>query len=129
MPESPASSPRILYCRCAYAQVVPGETKDAVLQRLSESGEPFEAVSDLCEMSASRDPRLQQIADGHGCVRIAACYPRAVRWLFHAAGSPLPEQDAEIVNMRELTAEDAAARLLAPVAAQPLPSNATHYAE
>ena len=129
MPESLPKSPRILYCRCAYAQTVPQKAKDAVLQHLSASGQPFEAVADLCEMSASRDPRLQQIADGDGCVRIAACYPRAVKWLFHAAGNPLPEQDVEIVNMRELSAEEAAARLLSPEAAHPLASNATHHAE
>ncbi|MGK0190607.1 MAG: hypothetical protein ACI9R3_006437 [Verrucomicrobiales bacterium] len=112
MPESTPLPHRILYCRCAYAQTVPQGVKDDVLQRLSESGQPFEAVSDLCEMSASRDPRLQQIANGEGNVKIAACYPRAVKWLFHAAGTPLPEEGIEVVNMRELSGADAAAQLL-----------------
>jgi hypothetical protein len=48
--------PRILYCHCAYAQVVPKEVKEAVLRRLSESGVAFEAVADLCELSARQDP-------------------------------------------------------------------------
>ena len=81
---------RVLYCRCAFAQTVPQVVKDEVLQRLSDSSQPFEAVSDLCEMSAQNDPRLQEIA-ACGRAKIVACYPRAVRWLFHAAAAPLPE--------------------------------------
>ncbi len=109
MPDAPR--PPILYCRCAYAQVIDGEVKDGVLDRLCASGEAFDSVSDLCEMSARRDPRLKAIAEG-GPVRIAACHERAVRWLFHAAGSPLGE-GAEVVNMREDDAETAAGKLLA----------------
>ena len=46
-----------LYCHCQYAQVVRPRGKRAVLQALCESGLPFEAVADLCEMSARKDPR------------------------------------------------------------------------
>jgi hypothetical protein len=88
----------ILYCHCAYAQVVPAETKATVLDQLSASGVSFEAVPDLCEMSARRDPGLAQIAFG-GEATIVACYPRAVRWLFNAAGTPLPE-GVRVLNMR-----------------------------
>lgn len=94
-----SASRRILYCHCAYARVVPEEVKKEVLQKLAESGIPFEAVPDLCEMSARRDPSLQHLA-ACGKLKIAACYPRAVRWLFAAAGSPLPENGVEILNMR-----------------------------
>ena len=78
--------PSILYCHCQYAQVVPKEVKDAVLRRLCESGVAFEAVADLCEMSARRDPALARLASG-GPVKVAACFPRAVKWLFHQAGA------------------------------------------
>lgn len=105
-------SPTILYCRCAYAQVVPQGVKDAVLQKLCDSGASFESVSDLCEMAAHRDPRLKAIA-GCGKLRIAACYPRAVIGLFHQAGSPLAEDGVEVLNMRTDTAEVIAERLLA----------------
>lgn len=104
--------PAIVYCRCAYAQVVPEEVKDGVLDRLCASGESFDSVADLCEMSARKDPRLQAIAEG-GPVRIAACHPRAVKWLFHAAGTPLDEDAAEIVNMRDEDAEQVAQKLTA----------------
>ena len=103
----------ILYCRCAYAQVVPQEIKDAVLQHLSAGDAAFDSVADLCEMSARRDPRLQALAAA-GPLKIAACHRRAVKWLFHAAEAPLSEESTEVVNMRTLTAADACARLDAP---------------
>jgi hypothetical protein len=103
---------RILYCHCAYAQVVPGEVKQAVLAKLAESGVAFDAVADLCELSAKRDPALQQLASG-GPVRIAACFPRAVRGLFTAADAPLPAEGVEIRNMRIESADQVIEALLA----------------
>jgi hypothetical protein len=100
-------SSKILYCRCAYAQVVPQGVKDEVLERLCDSGAAFESVSDLCEMAAHRDERLKAIASS-GPLRIAACYPRAVHGLFQQAGCTLPEDGVEILNMRTDSAEDIA---------------------
>jgi len=102
--------PRILYCHCSYAQVVPKQVKEAVLKGLCDSGVAFDAVADLCEMSARQDPALQRLAQGSP-VRIAACYPRAVKWLFSAAGAPLPPQSAEVLNMRVQTAEEVMGKL------------------
>ena len=90
--------PRILYCHCAYAKVVPSDVKAAVLNGLSEANVEFDAVPDLCEMAAHGDPRLRELA-GQGPLTIAACYPRAVRWLFASAAAPLPEQSVRIWNM------------------------------
>ena len=104
---------RILYCHCAYAQVVPKAVKEEVLRRLGESGVAFDAVADLCEMSARRDPALKQLAAG-GDVKIAACYPRAVKWLFHAAGASLPEGGVDVLNMRTEPAETVVAAVLGP---------------
>lgn len=102
---------KILYCRCAFAQVVPQETKDAVLEKLCESGASFETVSDLCEMAARKDPRLRDLVSGDEPIQIAACYPRAVKWLFHNAGVPFPADDngetsIEVLNMRDQNADD-----------------------
>ena len=108
-----AAAPNLVYCRCTYARVVPRKVKDGVLEALSASGVDFDAVPDLCEMSARRDPRLAEIAGGRA-VTIAACYPRAVRWLFSSAGSPLDKERVEILNMREETAEAVAASMLTP---------------
>jgi hypothetical protein len=109
MPD-PAPQPKLLYCRCAYAQVVPQGVKDGVLQKLCESGASFESVADLCEMAAHRDLRLKSFAE-NGPVRIAACYPRVVKGLFQQCGFPLPE-DAEILNMRVQTADEVAEQML-----------------
>jgi hypothetical protein len=100
---------RILYCHCAFARVIPAEVKSGVLAHLAAADVEFEAVPDLCEMSARRDPRLAELASGP--VRLAACYPRAVRGLFEAAGSPLPAT-AQILNMRAEPAEKVATALL-----------------
>lgn len=105
------NKPRLLYCHCAYAKVVPPEVKEKVLDTLSASGVAFDAVPDLCEMSARRDPALQELAQG-GALKIAACYPRAVTWLFSAADAPLPAEGVEILNMRVESAETVIAALL-----------------
>lgn len=103
---------RILYCHCAYSKVIAEQVKTEVLRGLANSGVSFEAVADICEMSARSDPELARLADGTGELRIAACYPRAVRWLFSAAGAPLPDK-AEIRNMRTERAQETIDALLA----------------
>ena len=95
---------RILYCHCAYARVVPAETKTAVLEGLAHSGVEFEAVPDLCEMAARHDPRLAELAAATP-LRIAACYPRAVKWLFASAGATLDSASTTTFNMRTDTAD------------------------
>jgi len=108
-------TPRILYCRCAYAQVVPPEVKQDVLAGLAASGRGFEAVADLCEMAARRDPQLKSLAADDRPLKIAACWPRAVQGLFQLADAPLPKQGVEIHNMRT----DSAAEVLSGVLGEP----------
>jgi hypothetical protein len=115
------STPRILYCHCTHAQVVPREVKEEVLKKLCDSGVSFDAVADLCEMSARRDPALQRLASGE-CVKIAACYPRAVKWLFAAANARLPVESTEVLNMRAETADDVVAALFRPELKPNLPT-------
>ena len=102
---------RVLYCNCTYAKVVPPAVKAEVLRKLSASGIAFDAVADLCDMSARKDPALKRIAES-GAIKIAACHPRAVKWLFHAAGSPLPTEGVDVLNMRDEKAESICGRLL-----------------
>jgi Pyruvate/2-oxoacid:ferredoxin oxidoreductase delta subunit len=99
------SDTRLLYCHCAYARVVPPAVKADVLAGLTNAGVAFEAVSDLCQMSARQDPRMKELAEG-GPVTIAACYPRAVRGLFIQSETPLPDEGVTICNMRTDSAED-----------------------
>lgn len=116
-----ADAPRILYCHCAYAQIVPPEVKAAVLQKLCESGVAFEAVADLCEMSARRDPSLPSLVQG-GSIKIAACYPRAIQWLFAAARVPLEPDKTEVLNMRVQSAPEVTRALLSPELKPNLPA-------
>ena len=108
---------RVLYCNCTYAETIPTEVKHEVLRRLSASGVAFEAVADLCAMSAHEHPMLKQIA-AEDDVRIAACFPRAVRCLFEAADAPLSEQRAEVLNMRRQSSADVVSHLLSPETSQ-----------
>jgi len=106
-----AAPNNILYCHCAYAQVIPDEVKRAVLLGLVESKVEFESVPDLCEMSARRDPLMKILAERPN-LRIAACYARAVKGLFHSAGCSLPETGPLVVNLRVKSAEQALSELL-----------------
>lgn len=123
-----SDSPRILFCNCAYAKVVPPEVKEGVLKRLCASGAAFDAVADLCEMSARRDPALKRLAAG-GSVKIAACYPRAVKWLFSAADAPLDKDSTEVLNMRVVSAEAIGAALLSDEFNPNLPAGKTKPAD
>lgn len=105
--------PGILFCNCTYAQIIDPATKAAVLRALCDSGQSFEAVADLCEMSARQDPALKRLAAG-GSVKIAACYPRAVKWLFAASGAPLDAARTEVLNLRDHPAAAVIDRLAAP---------------
>jgi len=113
--------PAILYCHCQYARVLPEEVKQAVLRKLCGSGQPFEAVADLCELSARKDPALARLAAA-GPIKIAACFPRAVKWLFAAAQAPLSLENTEVVNLRALTAEQACSALFEPTLSANLPA-------
>lgn len=115
MPDN--SPPRIVYCHCAFAQVIPVDVKHGVLARLADSGVEFDCVPDLCEMSARRDPALVELSQSPNA-RIAACYARAVQGLFTAAGCSLPKEGVEIVNLRTLNADEAFAALTREAAAE-----------
>lgn len=106
-PMTETGDKRLLYCHCAYSRVVPKDVKAEVLKGLAASGRAFDAVPDLCESAARCDPGLKKLADtSQGEVDIVACYPRAVRWLFHAAESPLPDDGVAIHNMRTESAAE-----------------------
>jgi hypothetical protein len=102
---------RILYCHCAFAKVVPAETRTAVLSGLTSAGVEFDAVPDLCEMAARGDERLRELAGG-APLAIAACYPRAVKWLFASAGAHLSDDTTRVFNMRVDPAEAVIAGLI-----------------
>ena len=98
-------TPRLLVCECRYARALPRERLQAVLAGLSHSGRPFRAVADLCELAARRDAGLRDLAREEG-LTIAACHPRAVKWLFDAAGAPLNASKVRFLNLRAEPARD-----------------------
>ena len=91
---------KIVYCHCTYARIIDKDTKKTVLTALTETGVPFVAVPDLCEMAAHKDPQFKNLLEG-GPVRIAACYKRAVKGLCSAAGVEWHDEDVDVINMRE----------------------------
>ena len=105
-------APSILYCHCQYAQVVPRDVKEAVLRKLCDTGASFEAVADLCEMAARKDPALARLSNAK-CIKIAACFPRAIKGLFRNAGAPLDPATTEVLNMRTQSADEVIAALAA----------------
>ena len=121
MSSRPIQPPAILYCHCQYARVLPDDVKLAVLRKLCESGQPFEAVADLCELSARKDRALTRLAAA-GPVKIAACFPRALKWMFASANAPLRVEDTEVVNLRTLTSEEACAALFSAEISPNLPA-------
>ena len=97
------NEPKIIFCQCANSNIIPEETKKDVSSVLYDSPMNILFVPDLCGSTASKDPELTEFlkSDSITCV---ACHPRAVRWLFHAAGIPFPENGIDFLNMRTLSA-------------------------
>jgi len=95
---------RIVYCHCAYSELIPRALRRRVLGGLLAADVELVTVPDLCGLAARKDPLLAELAEGGAT--IVACHPRAVRALFDAAGCPLPEEGGELLNMKGQTAED-----------------------
>ncbi|HEX41373.1 MAG TPA: ferredoxin family protein, partial [Phycisphaerales bacterium] len=88
-----------IYCHCAGYDLAPKDVKSGVLNALRAGAGHVIEVADLCRLSADKDARLRDWASAER-IRIFACYPRTVRWLFSAAGAPLPDSPVEYHNMR-----------------------------
>ena len=108
-----AESPRVLYCHCKFARIIDDDVKRKVLAGLVERNIPFESVPDLCEMSARKDPALAEF--GGEAMQIVACFPRAVKWLFHGGGVELKDDRCEVLNMREQDPDEILDRIGQPI--------------
>ncbi len=104
-------SSHVVFCGCAYFDVIPNATKEEVFASLRQGGVEVEAVADLCGLAAARDERLHRWA-GTESLSIVSCYPRAIRWLFEAAGAPLDMRKVHLFNMRTQSPEEILSALL-----------------
>jgi len=105
-----AKQPRVVICACAHYEIIPRASKEQILAGLQRSGVVLEVVSDLCGLAANRDPRLKTWID-EGPLTVVACFARAVRWLFYAAGAPLPDGQVRLFNMRTQSPEEILAQI------------------
>jgi len=101
----------VVFCSCVHYETIPQAVKERVFASLRDAGIAVEAVADLCGMAAKRHPRLRHWAQADP-LSIVACFPRAVRWLFEAAGTPLGLGRTRLFNMRTQSAEEIARELM-----------------
>ena len=94
----------VLFCNCAYSDLIDKDKKSQILTVLAEASISLHATDDLCALSAKKDEMLHKISANKE-LKIIACYPRAVHSLFSAAGAKL-DKDVEIFNMRSSTADE-----------------------
>ena len=112
------SMKHVVYCHCAYFDVVPLETRLRVLGALQAGDVALTAVKDLCALAADQDPLLRDLA-GEPELVVAACHPRAVKALFASAGAALDEERVTFLNMRTQAPADLLAALHLGEADQP----------
>lgn len=105
-----ACTTQILVCRCAKARLIPSETIAGLDDALSETDVDIVFVDDLCGLAADRDSRLAALC-ASGPLHIAACYPRAVRWLLHSAGVEVEGRELVVYNLRERQASEVMSEL------------------
>ncbi|MCP4903257.1 MAG: ferredoxin family protein [bacterium] len=101
---------QVVVCRCEHAQLISPETIAGFDDALNEVDVDVVYVDDLCRLAADRDVRLAGLSSS-GSLHVVACYPRAVRWLLHAAGVPLEEKELVVYNLRSRPADDIVADL------------------
>jgi len=111
-----AKDKQIIYCRCLHYRRTDDNVSDKVMSLLGDSGESFDAVSDLCVTAERSKESLAEWAQAKD-LRIAACSQRAVKCLFAAAGVELGD-DAVIADMKTSSAKEVASILLDSVEGQ-----------
>ena len=92
----------ILFCTCAYSDVIPVSCKTAALNLPEITNADIRLVPDLCGLAARRDPLLHELVSMENLC-IVACHQRAVRALFAWAGVPLDSLSVRFINMRDDT--------------------------
>ena len=96
----------IVFCTCSFRKLIPEEAIHEVVGALEQSGRDYLLVDDLCRISAKDKEMLFGLS---GC-DVVACYSRAVKALFDAAGSKAgkvfnlrAKQSGEVLKQMELS--------------------------
>lgn len=100
----------IILCRCVHYELVEQNKLLQICRAVKESGQMHAVVDDLCGLAVSHGSQLHEIVK-HENITVVACYPRAVKALFTAAGIDI-SKGFSILNMRELTAAEIESELL-----------------
>lgn len=101
----------IVLCRCEKSQVISDDVRERVMSALTDAGVGFESVDDLCGLATRGSEVLGRWAQTDD-LKIVACFPRAVKWLFAMGGAALDDGKAEVLNMRTGDADDIVAALV-----------------
>jgi NAD-dependent dihydropyrimidine dehydrogenase PreA subunit len=101
----------LLFCRCDGTDLPSAAVARAVRAALAERGMAWLETGDLCGALAHREAWLIERLRAAPRVVALACRPRAVRWLLHAAGCPLPPERLQVLDLRRLSAEEILAQL------------------
>ena len=105
-----AEKTTVLFCNCAYYDLVSDDKKTRVIKALQDASVSFEAVPDLCALAAKKDESLKRFADNTS-LKIIACFPRTIKWLFNRADAPIDSKNVQVLNMRTQSADDIVAAL------------------
>lgn len=87
----------ITFCACASRSIMDQEKVIRLASLLKKEGCEVRIVPDLCEKVRDKSADLKAIAS----TAVVACYPRAIRSLFHSVGL----EPAEIADLRNLSVE------------------------
>lgn len=101
MPEQP----NVIFCQCVYSEGLFSDVKQAVLEGLNQAGVVFEAVPDLCKLSANKALCLKNWTK-HNKLTVIGCFPRTIKWLFHAGDAAFsPDFELTCLNMHTQSPE------------------------
>lgn len=93
---------KILLCKCNAAHILTEDNISQLTAYLNDNNITFDTADDLCKLASEKSAILKDYAD-EGAI-IIACQPRAIRWLFNAAGVALPDS-TKLLNLRNNSIE------------------------
>lgn len=94
----------ILYCKCERNDQTSFSSSDQISEFLAVSGLEYVEVADFCEHVASSSSLIEEL-EKKSSLTVIACFPRALEWLFYAAGIGIEDKNVTYFNLREQDAD------------------------